>query len=241
MNINEATFVVIDTETTGLDPATETVVEIAAVIYRFKGPVIGPTWQTLVRPGCPIPATASAIHGITDDLVAYSPGPSEAWEAFHRFVGEDAILVAHNAAFDRSFLPVAYQERSWLCTMRLAKHLWPGSPTFSNQGLRYQLGFKAPVSVVHRAADDALVTAYLLDEALKQYSWGDPRGADESLETLLDYAASPITVTTMPFGKHQGKPLAEIPADYVRWLLSQSDVDPDLRASLLAIEDGRHV
>ena len=235
MDISEAEFVVIDVETTGLDPATDAVVEIAAVRYRPKDEVIGPVWQTLVNPRRPIPPTASAIHGITDAMVAHAPGPDEAWLEFHRFVGEDAILVAHNAAFDRSFLPVAYAERSWLCTMRLAKHLWSEAPTHSNQGLRYQLGLKPPVSVAHRAADDALVTTYLLDEALGEYSWTEPRGTDRTLDTLLAYAASPITVTTMPFGKHQGKPLADVPPDYVRWLLSQPDVDPDLRASLLAI------
>lgn len=235
MDISEAEFVVIDVETTGLDPATDTVVEIAAVRYQPRDGVIGPVWQTLVNPERSIPATASAIHGITDAMVAHAPIPDEAWLEFHRFVGDDAVLVAHHATFDRSFLPVAYAERAWLCTMRLAKHLWPEAPTHSNQGLRYQLGFKAPATVAHRAADDALVTTYLLDEALGEYSWTEPRGADRTLDTLLAYAASPIKVTTMPFGKHQGKPLAEIPADYIRWLLNQPDVDPDLRASLLAI------
>ena len=235
MDISEAEFVVIDVETTGLDPATDAVVEIAAVRYRPKDEVIGPVWQTLVNPRRPIPPTASAIHGITDAMVAHAPGPDEAWLEFHRFVGDDAVLVAHNAAFDRSFLPIAYAERSWLCTMRLAKHLWPEAPAYSNQGLRYWLGVDVPATMAHRAADDALVTAYLLHEALMQYRLLEPRGEDRSVETLLDYAASPIEVPTMPFGKHQGKPLAEVPPDYVRWLLSQPDVDPDLRASLLAI------
>jgi len=235
MIISDAEFVVIDTETTGLDPATDALVEIAAVRYRPREGVIGPIWQTLVNPGRPIPAAASAIHGITNVMVAFAPQPDDAWQEFRRFLGDVAVLVAHNAIFDRSFLPVAYAERSWLCTMRLSKHLWPDAPTYSNQGLRYWLDVDAPATVAHRAADDALVTAYLLNEALEQYYFEEPRGMDQSLETLLDYAASPITVAVMPFGKHQGKPLGEVPADYVRWLLNQADVDPDLRASLLAI------
>lgn len=226
MHINAATFVVVDVETTGLDPATDAVVEIAAVRYQARSGVIGPTWQTLVDPDQPIPATASAIHGITDAMVARAPEPSDAWIDFGRWVKENAIVVAHHAAFDRAFVPASLQDRPWLCTLRLAKHLWPDAPTYSNQGLRYWLGLDVPATGVHRAADDALVTAYLLREALSTYD----NATD--LDGLLAYAASPIMVTTMPFGKHQGKPLAEVPADYVRWLLNQPDVDPDLRASL---------
>lgn len=101
-DISTLDFVAFDTETTGLHPSSEGLVEVAAVRFDL---VNGPKeyFQTLVNPGMPIPPGVSRIHGITDDMVAGSPSIDKVLPPFFRFL-EGAIPVAHNAPFDLGFL-----------------------------------------------------------------------------------------------------------------------------------------
>src|SRR4051794_37874012 len=86
--------VVLDTETTGLDPVTARIVEIAAV--RIVGGRVdaATTLRRLVRPPAPIPAAASRIHGIDDAKVANAPAFAEIWPAFSELIG-GTVLVGH--------------------------------------------------------------------------------------------------------------------------------------------------
>ena len=97
---------VLDTETTGLNPDEgHALVEIARV--SVMDGVIGPTWSSLVRPGRPIPPEATAVHGITDAMVAEAASVAEVAERVRRDC-EDRTLVFHHAAFDLPFLMVIY-------------------------------------------------------------------------------------------------------------------------------------
>lgn len=219
----QETFVVVDTETTGTGPA-DTPVEVAAV--RLND---GATFATLVNPGRPIPPEASAVHGITDEDIeaAAAPHLAEIEGELRAFVG-DSIVVAHNAEFDRGMLPML-GAHDWLCTMRLSKHAWPEAPNFKNATLRYwrKLKVDAPAGLqMHRALYDAIVTAALFRDL--QDECGRLFGA--SGRQLLELARRPALVRNMPFGKHFGEPIAEIPSGYLNWLLDKCDnVDDDLR------------
>lgn len=101
--LSELAYVIFDTETTGLDPSRDALVQIGAVRGMRGRCVAGESFHTLVDPGRPIPPGSSRIHGITDADVAGAPGPVAALAAFHRFA-RDAVLVAHNAPFDLAFL-----------------------------------------------------------------------------------------------------------------------------------------
>jgi len=95
-------YVVFDLETTGISPMTDEVVEISAI--KVKDGEVVDEFSTLVNPGRPIPYGASAVNGITDDMVANSPGFEEVFEQFLEFIGEE-VLVGHNiASFDLGFL-----------------------------------------------------------------------------------------------------------------------------------------
>lgn len=94
-------LLVLDTETTGPDPETARIVQIT-VSYSAR-PGHWTPWTTLVNPGVPIPAEATAVHGITDEMVVDAPTTADALFAiFERF--GPAPLVAHNAAFDLTVL-----------------------------------------------------------------------------------------------------------------------------------------
>lgn len=94
-------FVVFDIETTGLSPQTCGITQIAALLYR-NGETLG-EFETFVDPGMPIPEEITRLTGISDATVAGAPKPDEAVRAFLAFAG-DRMLVAHNAAFDTSFI-----------------------------------------------------------------------------------------------------------------------------------------
>lgn len=94
-------FIVFDTETTGLSPAKDRILEIGAIKFKDGAPV--EKFHTYINPGRPIPEDASAINKITDEMVSDSPTISQILPTFEAFLGESP-LVAHNMEFDLKFL-----------------------------------------------------------------------------------------------------------------------------------------
>ncbi|SFU81749.1 putative quorum-sensing-regulated virulence factor [Alicyclobacillus macrosporangiidus] len=184
-------------------------------------------FSTLIHPGCSIPPEASAVHHITDRDVADKPALEAVWPQVLELV-EGAVLVAHNAEFDRSMLPET--GRPWLCSKRFAQHLWPDAPNFQNQTLRYWLGIDIDVGLPHRAMGDAVVTAHVFQRELAAYL---ARGYEDDPAALFNFVAGPVEVRTMPFGKHRGQLLEEVPRDYLNWVLENVQrLDADLEWSI---------
>ena len=103
-----AVFVAFDLETTGLEAKTARIAEIGAVKFDKRGPIA--RFSVMVDPGIPMPAEASRVNGITDAMLAGKPTIDEVLPDFVRFI-EGAVVVAHNAKFDCSFVDAALAER----------------------------------------------------------------------------------------------------------------------------------
>lgn len=158
-------YAVLDVETTGFSAERDRIVEVAVV--RVEGRTIANRWSTLVNPGMPIPFHAQQAHGISDADVAGAPPLRAVLPALKRIV-RGATIVAHNASFDRSFLPMLHDD--WLCTLALAREAFPDAPNHKLGTLIAHTGIGAELGAIrlHRAAADAEATALLLAACLER-------------------------------------------------------------------------
>lgn len=222
----DATFAILDVETTGTDPGRDAVVEVALSIVRCGREVR--SFSSLVDPKRPIPARASAVHHLRDDDVAGEPTLTELAPVLERLC-QGSIIVAHNAPFDLGFLPM-FADGPALCTLRLARHCFPELDGHANQFLRYALGVRlrpAETVVAHRALDDVRVTAAVLEVLLRRYQ---DLGHPDQIGALLDFAAAPIPLLALPFGEHRGQPLPSVPTSYLTWVQRRGEAfDADIQ------------
>ena len=160
LSLNEVEFVVLDTETTGLRPGPNRVIEIAGIRMR-GGEVIG-SFQSLVNPNRRLPPFIVQFTGITQEMVAGAPGAEQIVPDFLQFI-EGAILVGHNVGFDIGFLSYEAQLLGYafpidgLDTIPLARRFLPGLRRFKLDVVAGHL--KIPMVNRHRALGDAKVTA----------------------------------------------------------------------------------
>lgn len=107
IELENATFVVFDVETTGFSNVYDTIIELAAVKI-INGQVVD-TFERFSNPHRPLTAKIIELTHITDDMLVNAPEIEDVIREFHEFIG-DAIVVAHNASFDLGFLYVAYKK-----------------------------------------------------------------------------------------------------------------------------------
>lgn len=161
-------FVVYDTETTGLDPNTEFLTEIGAVVV--ENGQITDTFNTFVNPGKPIPPKIVELTGITDSMVADAPSPDQAIRQFAQFAN-GRVLVAHNAhKFDMRFMYAAADragialENAYIDTLPMAQNLYPGLRNYKLNTINDYLEIE-PFNH-HRAVDDAMALAKIFCKML---------------------------------------------------------------------------
>jgi DNA polymerase-3 subunit epsilon len=153
-------YIVVDCETTGLNPRTNRVIEIAAL--RCRGPLVIDRFETLIDPQHPIPRMIRQLTGISTEMVQGAPPAAPAMADFLLFVG-GSLLVGHNVRFDLNFLGAEAQRHHGtrlanpsLCTIRLAARLLPNlrRPNLDNLARALELQTQDR----HRAMGDAGVT-----------------------------------------------------------------------------------
>ena len=177
-------FVAFDIETTGLNAQLDRMTEIGAVI--FQGSRIISTFNTFVDPGIPIPADITNLTGIRDEDVRNAPGETEALEAFLDYAG-GRPLVAHNAHFDIGFMKATARRHDlrfdpvFLDTLALSQALLPDLKRFKLDIVSNRLNL--PKFNHHRASDDAMVVARIMDKFLPELRAKGAKSLDD-IETL---------------------------------------------------------
>ena len=179
--LDELTYTVFDTETTGLEPsAGDEIISLGAVRIVNGRLLKHEVFEQLVNPQRPLNRESSRIHGIDARLLVSQPTLGAVLPEFHRFC-EDTVLVAHNAAFDMRFLELKEAatgirfEQPVLDTLLLSAVVHPSLQDHSLEAIAERLGVR--VIGRHTALGDALLTGEIL---LKLF----PLLAESGIETL---------------------------------------------------------
>lgn len=243
-------IVSVDTETTGKDANVAEVIEIGISFLTNRwltyGHLFKPETQELT-PEC------SAVTNISKKMVKDSPTFSEyiSSEKCHvsLTMNDGQIMLAHNAQYDLMVLRrYGITFKHSLCTLKMAKKLFSDDPTvtaFNLPYLRYRFEILDPADSnlnAHRAPDDAMVTAYLLEYFLSIMIERDIVDPSKPIFPQVDqWVNEPVTLTAMPFGKYKGVPFKDVPVSYWKWALDNIDAlnsdsekyDKDLATSVL--------
>ena len=187
-----ARAIVLDTETTGLDPRSgHRLIEVGCIELDDYIPT-GKTFHRYVHPERDIDPDAERVHGISLAMLADKPKFHEVCEAFLDFVA-DAPLVAHNAAFDRGFInheleragrDVLHESR-WVDTLKLAQQRFPGMYNSLDA-----LCKRFKISLAERDKHGALLDARLLASVYLELQGGRERAFDLTTQTIVATATS---------------------------------------------------
>jgi DNA polymerase-3 subunit epsilon len=162
--------IAIDLETTGLSPLVDKIIEVAAIKVTPEGVE---TFQSLIKPGVPIPAFTTDIHGITDEDVKNSPSLLEIMPKLLTFMG-NLPLIAHNAKFDAGFIVFSLHQSNLdnksndvYCSIKASRLAFPEMPNHKLATLSQEL--EIPLENHHRATDDALASMMIFNKAAVKY------------------------------------------------------------------------
>ncbi|MEX2052236.1 MAG: exonuclease domain-containing protein [Candidatus Paceibacterota bacterium] len=210
-----------DTETTG---NTENDV-LCQIAYKTGEK----SFAGLYNPGKKIPPEASAVHHITNKMVADAPSfrdREDAKKIKSLFEDPSSVVVAHNATFD---LMIVKKEdiipTNFICTLRVARHLDKEGKIerYNLQYLRYLLEIEIEAEA-HDALGDVLVLEKLFERLLKKMLEQENCTEEEALDKMIEISSHPSLLRTFNFGKHLGKKIEEVlrlDRGYLEWLLAQ--------------------
>lgn len=175
-----------------------------------------------LMPSMPIKLGAMATHHIMDeDLSKCEPSSS-------LVLPPSDFLIGHNVDFD--WKAASSHEVKRICTLAMARELWPEADSHSLSALIYLLDRKNArerLKHAHGALPDCWLCKTVLDSAIAITGV-------QSWDELWKFSEAARVPKIMAFGKHKGTAIKDVPSDYKRWLLNQPDVDQYLRKALTA-------
>lgn len=223
--IEQEIFICLDCETTGLNAESDRIIEVAVAKFNFNE--ILESYETLIDPEGAISKESMEIHHITDKMVEGKPKISQILPQIFKMINQH-IIVGHGIGLDLAFLqneakrfqiPCTLSNNRMLDTLRMAR-LYGESPVNSLEKLRQH--FNIAEEGAHRAMSDVIVNIEVFKYLAANY---------KTTEQLLQRLQRPIQLKAMPLGKHKGRPLSEIPQEYLQWAANK-DFDQDLLFSI---------
>ena len=219
-------FIFLDTETTGNGPADR----LCQIAFKSEG---DDAVNELFNPGMPISIDAMTVHHITNEMVLDKPAfrNSDTWSKLRDLVNSDGyVIVAHNAAFDVDMLKKeGIEPKNVICTLKLSRYFDKDGviPKYGLQYLRYYLKLNVDATP-HTALGDILVLEALFNRI---YAKAVIEFGDDTVAKMIELSSKPVLYRRMPFGKHKGLKMEEVPVDYLQWL-SGTDLEEDLRYTI---------
>lgn len=230
-----ASVCVIDTETTGLDPTSAEIVELACGHYSND------EWHVtsqLFNTPTGIPPEASAKNQISNRMLAGQPYFNENHLLpILDMIGEPKYFVAHNTRYDSQVLSSSFArmkqpdlalmfatQELWICTWRIARRIYQHEfrdQIYGQNYLRYHLDLPVPDSLgVHRAGDDVMVCGVMLERLVEDAIRLGFVSSDMPIgPQMVTLTMAPIPVLSWPNGKYRGQTLQSIPTDYYLWAI----------------------
>lgn len=190
------TYVILDLETTGLDPAWESIIEFAGIKY-VDGQAIE-EYETLINPEVEVDDFITRLTGITNDMLAGAPTAAEVMPTIREFIG-DSVILAHNANFDVNFLYDAFEREmgvplanDFVDTMRISRRLYPDEAH-------------------HRLRD--LVERFSIGDGVGHRAMGDVRQTQACYERMkADVAAGRAELSALNYSRSHGVRAKDITA-----------------------------
>ena len=225
-------IVAIDTETCALGPGRDRVVQFCAQTLDGDLRVLD-TWTELVHPGRRIPAQATAVHGITDAMVAGKPAFAHFAPRLRALFTAETVFMAYNAAFDFGVLNGEFV-RAGVAPLPVDQ------PVLDPLRIERQVTSRSLGPTYRRYTGQALANAHTADadvhamvEVLRRQRATHADLLPPDLEDLVDFPQPTLRprskghlykddagIVRLGFGKHAGKPAAEVP-DYLAWMLEE--------------------
>ena len=196
-----------DTETTG-NTEKDFLVQIA---YKYDNE----SFVGLYLPPSKIPPEASAIHHLTNKMVADKPTFKESTDQpiiKKLFEDEDSVLVAHNALFDLMIMEKeGIKPKKFICTLLVARELDKEGKIerYNLQYLRYLLDLDVEATA-HDAMGDVLILEKLFDRLKTKIMSEQNLGENQTIEKMIEISSHPTLLRSFNFGKHNGKKLEEV-------------------------------
>jgi len=217
-------IIFLDTETTGNEPSKDFLVQLA---YKTDDE----TFNELYLPPITIPPEASAVHHITNKMVANKKAfkESDEYGKIKKLLeSPNSIMVAHNNKFDYEIIKnEGITPANTICTLRVARALDKNNviPQYRLQFLRYYLDIDIKAEA-HDALGDVLVLEKLYERLLKKIMEEDKLSEEKAIEKMIDISSRPSIMNMFNFGKYNGKTVADVARvdpGYLEWMLAQKE------------------
>ena len=222
---------ILDTETNTLNGLP---IEIAHVPFAFMNGeariYADQAFEQRYSCGQPISYGAMAVHHILESDIVDMP-------SFKTYVLPEGMeyIIGHNIKYDIDVIErcgVDVSKLKPICTLALARHVWPDADAHNISALTYKLMEGSDIARqrlrdAHNAKADIMLTGFILKSIIRELNIHD-------LENLYIASEEAKIPKVMPLGKYKGQPIKTLPSDYVAWFLRQSDVDTYLRKALEA-------
>lgn len=214
--------IIFDVEATDKNDAV--IIEAASLDVISLTPFeVGNPWVKRYNPGKPISLGALATHHIMDEELVNCPSSSS-----FRLPAGTKYLIGHNIDFD--WVAIGSPEVKRICTLALARSLWPELDSHTQSALLYHFE-RSTAREQLRNAHSALADVWICSKIVAQII---DKLHPTSLEAFWEMSEKARIPTVMPFGKHKGELISQVPTDYKQWMLRQDNVSPHLRKALEA-------